>query len=397
MLFVLKPTSSCNGACVYCSAWKEDPEDRHRMSQGDLEQLLGRIGEWAASARPSRLSLLWHGGEPLMMGKAFFRRALYLGRELAQSRGLELRHLMQSNITLVDEEWASLLGELLEGRRIGSSFDPFPGVRLLRGGGDYEAEWRRGYGILRAAGIRVGVVCVVHRGHLGRAGELLEAFLDMGYDGGLRLNPLYAAGLAALDHSLHITPEEWGDFLWELWGAWNRLGRPLRVDPLQSWDRMARGEPTRLACAFSGHCTEGFTGVRADGAVFSCGRSMDSDLAQFGNLFEEPLQKILGCETRRALLNRTAWLRQHECSGCRWWVFCHGGCPNDALLAHGDPLRPTGFCQGRRSFLERAFGAAAAAGLGEAGPAPDCGDYLFDVGGEGQGGAGETAPGVEDD
>lgn len=388
MLFVVKPTSSCNGSCVYCSAWREDPGDRHRMSGNDVERLLGRVAEWAVRTRPSRISVLWHGGEPLMMGKAFFEHAKRVSDSLAERHGLRIRHLMQSNITQVDDGWATLLGALLEGRRLGSSYDPLPGIRRLRDGGDYEAAWRRGYRILRAAGIRVGVVCVVHRRHLGNAEALLRAFLDMGYDGGLRVNPLYAAGLAARDSSLHISAREWGDFLWELWTAWNRMGRPLRVDPLSGWERMAQGAATRLACAFSGHCTEGFTGVRSDGAVFSCGRSMDSELAPFGNLYERPLEEILLAPPRRALLHRTAWLEQHECSGCRWWAFCHGGCPNDALLTHGDPLRATGFCEGRRHFLDRAFGSRAVPALGREGPGMAAEDdgYLFDVPGDGEGG-----------
>ena len=112
---------------------------------------------------------------------------------------------------------------------------------------------------------------------------------------------------------------------------------------------------------------------------------MDSGIQPFGNLFNEPLQEILASEARRAFLNRTAWLRQGECSACRWWAFCHGGCPNDAYLTHKDPLRATGFCEGRRQFLERAFGAEA--GLpceseDAISSEPQGGDYLFDVLGE---------------
>lgn len=387
MLFVVKPTSSCNGACVYCSAWHDDPEDRHRMTEEDVDLLCGRVVAWAARARPRprRVSLLWHGGEPLAMGKAFFRHVLRLTRILKERHGVVLRHLMQSNITLVDEEWGELLGELLDGRRLGSSYDPVPGIRLLKGGGDYEAQWKRGCRILRRAGLGVGVVCVVHRLHLGRAEELLQAFLDLGYEGGLRMNPLYGAGLAAKDESLHISPAQWGEFLWEAWEAWNRLGRPLKLDPLLSWERLARGQPTRLACAFSGNCTVGFSGIRADGMVFSCGRSMDGGVQPFGNLHEQPLEEILASEARRAFLNRAAWLRQGECSACRWWAFCHGGCPNDAHLTYGDPLRATGFCEGRRGFLERAFGGSAGVFSGSVAATPEeqsGGEYMFEVAGD---------------
>lgn len=390
MLFVVKPTAVCNGACVYCSAWHGDEPDT-RMSRDRVDALLARIAEWVEQARPRRISLLWHGGEPLIMGRGFYehvQRSCEAIRQRAAHRSgfdLEIRHLMQSNITLVDEPWARFLRGFLHGSRLGSSFDPVPGIRLLRGsaggsGASYEERWARGYRALRAAGVRVGVVCVIHRRHLDDIPGFYRAFREMDYDGGIRVNPLYGAGRAATNDELHITPRQWGDFLWELYQVWNEDGRRLRIDPLRGWDALARGRPARLACAFSGSCTRGFTGIRADGAVFSCGRSMDDEVGPFGSLLEAPLAALLASEPRRALLNRVTWLRQTECAGCRWWAFCHGGCPNDAHLVHGDPLRRTHWCAGRRSFLERAYGSQLPGALGAPPPGePADGGYLFDV------------------
>ncbi|MFH2006367.1 MAG: radical SAM protein, partial [bacterium] len=104
MLFIIKPTSACNGACLYCSAHQEDPEARGRMSLPQLDRILLRIEEWGLQAKPDRLALLWHGGEPLLMGAAFYREVLRRTRELRERTGLELRHIMQSNLTLVDAE-----------------------------------------------------------------------------------------------------------------------------------------------------------------------------------------------------------------------------------------------------------------------------------------------------
>ena len=390
MLFVVKPTSACNGACVYCSAWHDEdasPGARGRMSTDQVDAYLARIAEWVeqATPRPRRISLLWHGGEPLLMGRPFYRHVLETCRAMEARTGLEIRHLMQSNITLVDEAWAALLGELLHGRRLGSSYDPVAGIRLLRSGESYEEAWARGYRILRQAGVHVGIVCVVHRHHVADAAGFYRAFRELDYEGGIRVNPLYAAGLAARDHALHITPEQWGEFLWDLYQAWNADGRRLRIDPLRGWDALARGRRARLACAFSGSCTRGFTGLRADGTVYTCGRSMDGELGAFGRLSDAPLATLLRSEPRRAFLNRVAWLRQGECAGCRWWTFCHGGCPNDAHLVHGDALRRTHWCEGRRSFLERAYGALVSGAQDDGGASPppvqEPGDagYLFEV------------------
>ena len=354
MLFILKPTAACNGVCVYCSAHQEDPAKR--MSEDQLAFLLDRIEAFARDRRLKRLTLLWHGGEPLLMGRPFFERALARTQAMEKSLGRPVRHIMQSNITLVDDEMAALLARLLDKQRIGTSYDPLPGYRLLRGDDSYEARWRAGYDALRRAGLGAGVVYVVHRQSLGRAAEIYHGFKAMGFEGGLRFNPLYAAGLARHTRALHITPRQWGLFLRELWAVWNADERSLRVDPLEGWDRLATGRSARMACAFSGRCTQGFTGIRADGAVFSCGRSMDEGVLSFGNVTEAPLLKLMGHVNRRTLLNRVEWLRQGECAGCRWWRLCHGGCPNDAYLGYGDLLRRTVWCEGRRLFLDETYG-----------------------------------------
>ena len=362
MLFVIKPTAACNGACIYCSAYKEHPDELAKMSPDELGVVLARIEEYVAKARPRRASILWHGGEPLVMGASFYRDVLERCRKIKERTGIELRHIMQSNITLVTDELVEVLKELLSNQRIGSSYDPVEGVRLLKGGRSYEELWKRGFEKLREAGIGVGVVYVAHKRSLGRAAEIYAKLKGLGLDGGLRFNPLYSAGLARDSDDLHISPREWGQFLLDLWDAWNEEGRSLRIDPLLSWEGLATGRSARITCAFSGRCTYNFTGIKPDGSIYSCGRSLDEGLMSFGNLNDKPLEEVFESDRRKAFLYRQEWLLQGECAGCRWWSFCHGGCPNDAHLGHGDMMRKTYWCEGRKLFLDKTFGHLSAVG-----------------------------------
>ena len=374
MLFVVKPTAACNGACVYCSAYKEDALRRPRMSFETLELLFRRVGEYVRATSLRRVRFLWHGGEPMLMGPRFYEHVLRLSDHLRNESGVAVHHEMQSNITLVTKRMLPVLKALLSRGRIGTSYDPIPGIRLLRKGRSYEEQWKKGLDRLREAGIRVGVVYVVHRKSLGRAGYIYETFKEFGVTG-LRLNPLYASGLGKEVRHLHISPRQWGEFLWEMWQVWNGDDRRFRVAPLEGWRSALSGRGARMACSYSGHCTAGFTGVDADGTVYSCGRSTDSEHLPFGNLADAPLTELFETDARRTFLNRKEWLLQGECAGCRWWPVCHGGCPNDSLLAYGDMLRKTYWCDGNRYFLERAFGrggAAVAVGEVQAG-------YEFDV------------------
>ncbi len=374
MLFIVKPTAACNGACVYCSAFKEDASRRPRMTLEVLSLLFLRVGEYVQQAGIPRIRFLWHGGEPMLMGPGFYREVVRLARELEAETGVAVQHEMQSNITLVTGRILPVLQELLSHGRLGSSYDPVPGIRLLRTGRSYEEAWRRGFEKLRSAGIRVGVVYVVHSSSLGRVQEIYHDFKALGVTG-IRLNPLYASGLGKHVRHLHISPRQWGEFLYEMWHVWNEDGRRFRVAPLDGWEAALSGRRARLACSYSGHCTAGFTGVDADGTLYSCGRSTDSEHLPFGNLADAPLSVLLAGEARRTFLNRTEWLLQGECAGCRWWPVCHGGCPNDALLAYGDMLRKTYWCEGIRYYLDRVYGER----VSQAPVGPVEGGYEFDL------------------
>ena len=67
--FVLKVTSRCNLNCSYCyvynkgdSTWKDRPVF---MSDEVLDAALARIRAWCRASRQPRVSILFHGGEPL--------------------------------------------------------------------------------------------------------------------------------------------------------------------------------------------------------------------------------------------------------------------------------------------------------------------------------------------
>ena len=379
MLFIIKPTAACNGACIYCSAYKHHPDELGKMSLDEVEAILKKIEEYIVEMSPDRTSILWHGGEPLVMGIPFYEKVLELCEGIKERTGVSIGNMMQSNITMVTPEFAKLLKRLLSKGRLGTSYDPIKGIRLLKDGHSYEDEWKKGQAILAEAGVMVGVVYVVHRESLGKAHEIYHGLKDLGLDGGMRFNPLYSAGLARDNRDLHIKPEEWGRFLLDLWKVWNEDDRSLRVDPLRSWSNMARGGEVKITCAFSGRCTYNFTGIKSDGTVYSCGRSMDEGLMPFGNIFQSSLPELLRSERRRAYLNRKEWLLQGECAGCRWWSFCHGGCPNDAYVEYKDPLRKTYWCEGRKLFLDETFGQGGKVVLP---PEPGDTEDLFDESGK---------------
>lgn len=110
--FLLKIHSLCNLACDYCyvyvaadQSWRGRPA---AMSLDIVRRTVDRIAEHAREHRLSMVRIILHGGEPLLVGKAHLAAILAVVAERL-APVVEVRCSMQSNGTLLDEEFLALL------------------------------------------------------------------------------------------------------------------------------------------------------------------------------------------------------------------------------------------------------------------------------------------------
>ncbi|WP_371664030.1 FxsB family cyclophane-forming radical SAM/SPASM peptide maturase [Streptomyces sp. NBC_00280] len=110
--FLLKIHSLCNLSCDYCyvyfaadQSWRGRPAV---MSLDTVRQAVDRIAEHVIAHRLPMVRIILHGGEPLLVGKAHLGALLgVIAERLAPV--VEVRCSMQSNGTLLDEEFLALL------------------------------------------------------------------------------------------------------------------------------------------------------------------------------------------------------------------------------------------------------------------------------------------------
>src|ERR1022692_2932270 len=74
LCFLLKVASRCNLACDYCymyehadQSWRNQP---HLFSPDTCAAVACRIGEYVAGRQLRHVSVVFHGGEPLLFGAA---------------------------------------------------------------------------------------------------------------------------------------------------------------------------------------------------------------------------------------------------------------------------------------------------------------------------------------
>lgn len=81
---------------------------------------LERFLEMLAKAY-DRVSIVWHGGEPMLCGMDYMQFAMQVEERLRCKTGVVFSNSIQTNATLIDEQWIRFLKKYRF--RIGVSFD----------------------------------------------------------------------------------------------------------------------------------------------------------------------------------------------------------------------------------------------------------------------------------
>ena len=168
---IIKVAERCNLNCSYCYMYNHADQSYLRrpafMSDEVFAQLLARVYEYCDRRPKHRMSLVFHGGEPMLMGAERFRRFTNLARE---KLGEKLKSIqLQSNATLVDDDWIAALRE--SGVTVGVSLDGPPEIndmfRVDHAGRGSHASVLNGLRRLQEQGLLSSVLCVVNPAHSG--------------------------------------------------------------------------------------------------------------------------------------------------------------------------------------------------------------------------------------
>ncbi|KUM92662.1 hypothetical protein AQI88_31265 [Streptomyces cellostaticus] len=168
----LQPVTLCNLDCSYC--YLPQRAVFRRMSVDVADAVARAVSVWS-DAHP--VHVVWHGGEPLVLGVPGFVELL--GRFRA---GLHrVGHAVQTNGTLIDDAWC----EVFIRHRVGVTVsldgpEPFNRDRVTRGGGESLDRALRGIAALRRHHLPFGAIAVVQDPDPDRAGELYDWFSALG-------------------------------------------------------------------------------------------------------------------------------------------------------------------------------------------------------------------------
>ena len=338
---MLKPVGSrCNLACQYCyylEKGKLYPEQAP-LSEELLETFIRQYIE--AQTMPEVL-FTWHGGEPLLQPLSFYRKALELQQRYA--RGRQIDNCLQTNGTLLTDEWCEFLREnrFLVGISIDGpqtyhdayrcrSFDKvMRGIRLLQ---KHHVEWN--------------AMATVNHLNADHPVEFYRFFKEIGCQY-LQFTPVVER-VSLCDTS--VNPEQWGRFICGVYDEWvkadvGQIFVQLFDATLANW----AGEPPGI-CSMSPTCGRAAV-MEANGDVYSCDHFVFPEY-RLGNIRQQSLTEMLYGDRQQQFGRSKRTSLPRQCRECRFLFACHGECPKNRFIK--DRYGEDGLnylCKGYRQFF----------------------------------------------
>ena len=357
-----KPTGAiCNLGCAYCFFLDKEllyTGSRFRMSDTVLEQYIRQLIE---SHQTDSVNIAWQGGEPTLMGLDFYRRAMVVVEKYRRPC-MSFLHTMQTNGTLLDDEWAAFFGD--HDFLIGISIDgprPLHDVyRVDKGGKPTFDKVLRGLRLLQKHGVEYNVLTTVNRVNGDHPLEVYRFLRDEVGTPWMQFIPvvehinaddltLYQKGGSVSEQS--VLPEQFGRFLSTIFDEWicHDVGR-IYVQTFEATLRNWLGIGASGMCVFNETCGTGPV-LEHNGDLYACDHFVEPDYF-LGNIQDQHMIELMASprqvkfgRDKRESLPRT-------CLACDVRFACHGECTKNRFILTPDGEPGLNYlCAGLKAFF----------------------------------------------
>ncbi len=350
---LIKPASAdCNLRCAYCfyiDRCALYPEtSRHRMSDDVLEQM---ISGYMATEQPIYL-FGWQGGEPTLMGVDFFRRVVDLQTKYGK-RGARVSNGLQTNATLIDDEYAAFLAEyhFLLGVSVDGPEEVHNHYRVTASGSGSHGAVMKGIECLNRNHVEYNALTLVSSANVKRAKEVYHYLCDNGiyYH---QYIPCVEFDEKAQPSPFTISGKEWGDFLCDIFDEWIH-GDTRRVS-IRLFDSLLTlmVEGAYTICHMGGNCCQYFV-VEYNGDIYPCDFFVEGK-RRLGNLMENTWEELQESSLYRGFgQEKNRW--NGVCQDCEFLDYCSGDCLKHRLYRDNDPEQISWLCEGWQQFYRHAL------------------------------------------
>lgn len=371
---MIKPCGSlCNLDCRYCYYL-----DKSRLYGGHepvmSEELLERaIRDYLSTCETTEVTFNWHGGEPLMAGLDFYRKAVALEKKYAD--GKIVHNTLQTNGTLITPEWGDFFAA--ENFLIGLSIDGPEHIhdtyRSSKAGAPSFRKVIAGLKNLLSSGAEFNTLTAVSKASEGHALEIYQFLKSTGSRfmqflpvvekikfqvnaNGRQMRNLRPSMVPPATDSYgfglwSVSDIGYGKFLCEIFDWWvkNDVGSYFvgAFDAtLASWCGLSPG-----TCSFCETCGGNLV-VEHNGDVYVCDHFVYPEY-RLGNIATSSLKDLAGSQQSVAFGIDKRNSLPAQCRRCEWVRLCHGECPKHRLsTTKSGEAGLNSLCAGLRMYYE---------------------------------------------
>lgn len=326
---LISVTSNCNNACDYCYLGCNSDIRKKSISIETVKKIMGEYCFYLQdfSIEERFLTIIWHGGEPLIVGKEFYEKVLDIQKEFNKKFGVTFTNGIETNGTLLTEDWADFLRN--NNFHIGISIDGPKSVHdIHRRNKNHNSSFSgtlKGIEILEKKKIPFSVISVITNKNYVHYKEMLDFFMKFDH---LR----YADFLPGYDPNgkiEYLSPENYGNFLVSLFDYWISMGGSEKLQIryfddiiLKITNQITKNTP--IGCEIMGRCGE-IQYVTEDGELYPCVTLPQNEDLAMGNFQEEKIPDMLNSRNYQNFKSRFNKLSD-DCKACNVFSICKGGC-----------------------------------------------------------------------
>jgi uncharacterized protein len=350
-LFVKPVGAECNLHCRYCY-YLEKSNLNGESGLMDDEVLERYISSHLEACADEMVNFSWHGGEPLLAGIEFFRKAITLQKKYMPA-GVRVNNGIQTNGTLLNDEWCRFIAE--ENFFVGISIDGPQELhnkfRLNREGYPSFSRAVNGYKLLKKNNIIPEVLCVINSENVNHPIKVYDFFRKLG--------ARYITFLPLVEQSpgqpygvsdATVPSLAFGIFLSRIFDKWIQDGiGEIKIQIFEEAARTAFNQDHTL-CIFKKACG-GVPVIERNGDFYSCDHYVDKDHL-IGNIREKSINDMLN--TRKQLIFGQQKLNTLPgyCINCMVRDMCNGECPKNRFILSPDGEPGLNYlCDGYRYFF----------------------------------------------
>jgi len=362
----------CNLRCKYCFYLEKVSFYPHikdfYMSEEVMEAYIRNNIEMQAIPE---ILFTWQGGEPLLRGMDFYRKAVKLQKKYRGKK--KILNSIQTNGILLNDEWCKflsknyfLVGLSLDGPQYVNDYH-----RITKGGNQTFNHIMKSLELMIKNKVDFNILASVTEHSSQKPLEVYRFFKDLGVvfiqfipiverkadPVAMKLGLSLGAPPSMKEGSISsevtewsVTPEGWGDFLITIFDEWVRKDVGHTIVMNFEWALAGYLGLPSTVCYYSEKCGNSPI-IEYNGDIYSCDHFVYPEY-KLGNILIDKLSKLLAGEAQKSFGSYKSESLPPYCRECRFLSACYGECPKRRFLKTPDGEEGLNYlCKGYKKYF----------------------------------------------